>query len=127
VNIFRRIKDWAVGPGGWLADSDRDANYARIDWELDHPEFIRQDSGRFDEETLDDDVAWINEAATQDPNDGPGRIRIIHQGKLGYRYWYTNHEGLITSQSGFRTEGKAWRAALTKQNNETAIDDDYPN
>jgi hypothetical protein len=114
VKLFRRIRDWAVGPGGWLADSNLDAQLSAVDIELDA-------------ETLDDDVAWINEAATQDPNDGPGRIRIIHQGNLGYRYWYTNTEGLITSKSGFRTEGKAWRAALTEQNNETAIDDDYPN
>ena len=33
----QRIRDWAVGPGGWLMDSDQDEEYARIDWELDHP------------------------------------------------------------------------------------------
>jgi hypothetical protein len=111
VKLFRRIRDWAVGPGGWLADSNLDAQLSAVDIELDQ----------------EAEAAWIDEAATQDPNDGPGRIRIIHQGNLGYRYWYTNMDGLVTSQSGFRTEGKAWRAAIAEQNNETAIDEDYPN
>lgn len=31
----QRIRDWAVGPGGWLMDSDRDEEYARINQELD--------------------------------------------------------------------------------------------
>lgn len=106
MNLLRRLKTWLFGP--------------RYDYLLDLPT-------QYDTETLDDDVAWIDQAAEQNPNDGLGRIHIIHQGDHGFRYWYTNHEGTVHSDTGYRTEGKAWRAALTEQQEDAGIDDDYPN
>lgn len=107
MNLLRKLKDRLFGP--------------RYDYLLDYGHT------QYDAETLDDDAAWIDEAAHQDPNDGPGRIHIIHNGTLGYRFWYTNQDGMITSDTGYRTEGKAWRAALAEQDQDAAIDDDYPN
>ena len=38
VTLWDRIKDWAVGPGGWLADSDLDEELDAVDQELDAAE-----------------------------------------------------------------------------------------
>lgn len=71
-----------------------------------------------------DDVAWIEQAATQNPNQHPEDIHIIH-GDLGYNYWYTNPNGYLTAGTHYPTQGKAWRAALLEQESEAAAHTDY--
>ena len=42
MRLWDRIRDWAVGPGGWLADSDLDEYLAAVDQELDATERIER-------------------------------------------------------------------------------------
>jgi hypothetical protein len=46
--MLSRLRDWAIGPGGWLADSNLDEQLSAVDVELDELEKQRKPLGRND-------------------------------------------------------------------------------
>lgn len=113
MNLLHRLRDWLVGPKGWLI---ADATPAE-----------QNDLSQLDRLDGQHDVAWVEKASTQNPNHRPEDIHIIHNGETGWNYWYTNNRGYLNAGIGYRTEGKAWRAALLDQEHEANAHDDYPN
>lgn len=76
------------------------------------------------------DVAWIEAASTQNPNQHPEDIHITHHPYWGWHYWYDTPTGITAGLGFYLTQSKAWRAALLEQEHDAANNtdhEDYPN
>lgn len=94
-NPLHSLRDWTIGPGGWLIDSNLDNQLSNTDIELDQEQ---------------QQTTWADQMSAED-EDHPEDIHIIHNGDTGWNYWFQTPTGLIAG-IGYRTQAKAWKAAL---------------